>query len=524
MAALVASMLVVTTSIHTPIARSQEDDPPPAEPDPDPGTDDDADAGPLAAVPQDATARKRWLKEGIEKGISERKLLADARVGIVIKDLASEEVLFERDPDGHYNIASNNKIITTAAALTLLGPGFRARTSVVVDRDALREPGIVRGNLYIRGSADPGLGVGALENLAKDIDHLGIHRITGGLVIDDTYFDHKYLPPKYDEQKKSLAHYRAPIGAVSFNRNRVYVIIRPDPSGVGPAIVVTDPPNRYVRVVSEIQTVETGRTRINVSGKTRRTTYELKFTGQIRWNSPVRSYKYRVPDPVQYFGSSFQHILRQRGIKLGRKRIRRDKAPRRHRVLAYHDSAPLAALLRGLGKFSNNYMAEMILKTMGAEGRDDGEPATWKDGLKRVRAWLGDAVGLAPGSYRYDNGSGLFDASELSPRQMISVLETAYRDFRIFPDLSSSLSIAGVDGTLRRRMRKSPARGLVRAKTGTLARVITLSGYAGSDTGRPIAFSVFVNDLPKRKRWSARREARGLADTISDMLTLYARR
>jgi D-alanyl-D-alanine carboxypeptidase/D-alanyl-D-alanine-endopeptidase (penicillin-binding protein 4) len=154
----------------------------------------------------------------------------------------------------------------------------------------------------------------------------------------------------------------------------------------------------------------------------------------------------------------------------------------------------MSVLIRGLGKHSNNYVAEMLLKTIGAEKRSDKtRPASWDDALNAVRRWLVDKIGWEADGFYYGNGSGLYASNRFSPRQIVRLLSVGYRDFRWGPDLVASLSIGGVDGTISRRLSNGPAAGLVRAKTGTLEGVSTLSGYVAIDGRAPLAFSIFVN-------------------------------
>jgi D-alanyl-D-alanine carboxypeptidase/D-alanyl-D-alanine-endopeptidase (penicillin-binding protein 4) len=169
-----------------------------------------------------------------------------------------------------------------------------------------------------------------------------------------------------------------------------------------------------------------------------------------------------------------------------------------------------------MNKASDNYFAETLLKTLGAETRATPGPAAWADGQAALQLYLA-RLGLPPGTYRSDNGSGLFGSTEVSANQMVTVLRSAYHDFRIGPDLMSSLPVGGVDGTLARRWRTSAARGRVRAKTGTLATVSTLCGYVAVDGARPVAFSVLVNDIPP----SQKGPARALADDMPDAIVAY---
>jgi D-alanyl-D-alanine carboxypeptidase/D-alanyl-D-alanine-endopeptidase (penicillin-binding protein 4) len=157
-----------------------------------------------------------------------------------------------------------------------------------------------------------------------------------------------------------------------------------------------------------------------------------------------------------------------------------------------------------------------VLKTIGAETKTNPGPATWADGTTAVRTYLAK-LGLPAAGYRADNGSGLFGASEVSAKQVVTLLRAAYRDFRIGPDLVASLPIGGVDGTLAKRWHGHAARGRVRAKTGTLDKVTTLAGYIGLDGGHQLAFAILVNDIPAGQRPAART----VADDMIDVLLAY---
>jgi len=511
-AALAALLL---GSIDAGSARSQEDDMD------EPGAQEEVRDGGAAAGPAAGASeaeRLAWLSARIEALIAERARLADARVGIAIADLQSGKLLYQRAAEEGFNVASNAKLITSLAALALLGPGFEFRTTVhaeVVDAD-----GTVRGDLFVRGHGDPTLGTDGLTELVDDLAHAGVTAIRGGLVIDESYFDDHRSPPHYDAQPKEQAYFRAPIGAVSLNFNQVGVVVTPSGTGAGPAAVVADPPNDYVKIIGAVETVAEGRTRIRIDSKETKTNLEIHISGQIGADEAPRRYKRRIPDPVQYFGATLRTLLEQRGIRVGKKRVRTGTVPERAPEIVTRTSPPLAEVLRGLGKYSNNYVAEMVLKTIGAEVTAQGtRPATWEDGLGAVRAFLAETVGLKPGSYRYENGSGLYDSNQLSPAQIVRILEAGYRDFRYGPDLTSEMSIAGIDGTLRRRLVENAATGRVRGKTGTLAQVSALSGYAAVDSRRVLAFSICINDFPKKYR--AKRQARSLQDEIAEALILF---
>src|SRR5262249_43093591 len=157
---------------------------------------------------------------------------------------------------------------------------------------------------------------------------------------------------------------------------------------------------------------------------------------------------------------------------------------------------------RETNKSSNNFMAEQLLKTLGAE--KIGRPGTWPKGVQAVGTFL-ESVGIGPGKYRMGNGSGLYDADRFSASQVVDLLRFIYRDFRVAADFVGSLAVAGTDGTIGHRMENSVAERYVRAKTGTLHGVSCLSGYAGAPGHVPLAFSILMNEVPDSATQDARR-------------------
>jgi D-alanyl-D-alanine carboxypeptidase/D-alanyl-D-alanine-endopeptidase (penicillin-binding protein 4) len=197
----------------------------------------------------------------------------------------------------------------------------------------------------------------------------------------------------------------------------------------------------------------------------------------------------RVDDPRAMPGYVFEHLLREHGVKVsGGVHIGGTDEKRR---VAYVGSPPLRTLLHRVGKNSDNFYAEMILKALGGQGA--GHPATSAAGAEQVVDWLRRS-GASLNGVQIINGSGLFDANRVSPQVLTHALRTAWLDPMIGVDFMAQLAIGGVDGTLRSRFRELRYR--VRAKTGTLRSVSALSGYALRRSGPPIAFSMIVEGLP----------------------------
>ncbi|MCA9680499.1 MAG: D-alanyl-D-alanine carboxypeptidase/D-alanyl-D-alanine-endopeptidase, partial [Myxococcales bacterium] len=462
-------------------------------------------------LPGDDDARDGWLVMRLGTLAASRPALRPARVGVAVWDITTGRMLYGKDVDGAYNLASNTKVLTSSVALARLGPDFRWRTSIYVDKWNPRT-GTVEGDVYLRGHGDPTLRSDDLRALVHELAIAGVRAITGQIVVDTSYFDDVTEPPHYDEQPKERAGFRAPIGALSVDYDAITVVVEPDPAG-GAARVRLEPfvGDYVVLRRAEVSTTSIGRSRIYVGSTVKKDHLELSVTGQLRSDGGADWTRRRIDDPVRFAGEVVRDALSTWDIRLGKKKIKTGVVPAKARLMASHDSAPLGEVVRDMNKTSNNFIAETLLKTIGAEAVAAAtppdqvpRPATWADGQAEVRRWLAEEAGLDPATFRVDNGSGLFGSTAVSPAQMVRALDAAWRDFRVGPDLAGSLAVMGVDGTLRSRLTQGEARGRVRAKTGTLAQVSTLSGYVAVDSRRPLAFSVLINDIPSGGRGHAR--------------------
>ncbi len=484
---------------------------------PEPAVDSEEGATGSAAVlvaPADPKTRASWLTERLNQAIAAHPPIAHARIGVAVFDLATGAELFAHEADKGLNLASNTKLLTSTAALATLGGGFRWRTAVYAD-DLDDKTGKVARDLYLRGRGDPVLSANDLAQLAADLEARGVRSIEGQLVVDATYFDNVTEPPHYAEQPNEHAGFRAPIAALGVARSAITVTVIGEPGGPGKVTIEPDAGD-YVRVTkSEVKTITEGRTKIRIDAKSKSDHLAIEVTGQIRVANGSYDTRKRIDDPARFAAKVFETALAAHGIKIG-KRISFATVPVTAKLLAVHDSAALSTVLRAMNKESDNYIAESLLKTLGAESRTTPGPATWADGTTAVATYLGK-LGFAAGSYRADNGSGLFDASSVSPHQLVAILRAAYKDFRVGPDLVSSLPTGGVDGTLARRWKDHPARGRIRAKTGTLDKVVSLAGYIGVDGSHEIAFAIVVNDIPQGQR----NAVRAMADEMVNSLDAY---
>jgi D-alanyl-D-alanine carboxypeptidase/D-alanyl-D-alanine-endopeptidase (penicillin-binding protein 4) len=475
-----------------------------------PDEDEDEGSATHVVAPADGRQRVDWLRDRLAAAIVAHPKLAHAKLGIAVFDLATNQEIYAHDADTGLNLASNTKLLTSTAALATLGGGFRWRTAVYGDK--LDEAtGAIDGDLYVRGRGDPLLSVNDLRGLADDIAARGVRTVSGKLVVDGNYFDAQIEPPHYSEQPNEHAGFRAPVGSFGVARGTVTVIVTAQPGG--PAKIALDPETDELHIRKhEVTTVTTGRTRIRVDAVPGKP-HEIDVTGQIRAADGSFEQRRRLDEPARTAAEILRRELATRGVKIADHAYATGTVPAAAKLLATHDSAPLAMVVREMNKLSDNYVAETVLKTLGAETRSSPGPGTWADGTAAVRGYLG-TIGIPANSYRADNGSGLFGASEVSAHQVLKILAAAYHDYRIGPDLVASLPVGGVDGTLAKRWHGSAARGRVRAKTGTLDKVIALAGYAGVDGAHQLAFVIVANDIPSGQRPAARAMADEMVDSM----------
>ncbi|MFO0633369.1 MAG: D-alanyl-D-alanine carboxypeptidase/D-alanyl-D-alanine-endopeptidase [Nannocystaceae bacterium] len=357
--------------------------------------------------------------------------LAAGQIGVVAVDLESGKTLYRRGADVPLNPASNVKLVTTAAALGLLGPAHRYATRLYHGKDAL-QGAVIEGDLWLRGGGDPALVTEDLDRLAADLRARGIRRIGGGIVVDASHFDRDELPPGFD-QKDELAAYRAPSGAASVNFNTFELRVRPGDTPDAPPFAAIEPPVPEVELEIEAKTAAGHLDRLAVGveydAKAKKTKVLLR--GSIGVDAGSQSYRYPIAEPSRYAGEVLALALKHAGIKLGRSRVKLGKVPDDGVLTGVHHSEPLSVLIRAVNKHSNNFMAEQILKGLSAPGA----PASFAGALVREREFL-DELGVGHDGLRLTNGSGLYDTNRVSAAQLVGMLGAVHHDFRVASDFS----------------------------------------------------------------------------------------
>ncbi|HYD41344.1 MAG TPA: D-alanyl-D-alanine carboxypeptidase/D-alanyl-D-alanine-endopeptidase [Anaeromyxobacter sp.] len=423
------------------------------------------------------------------RALVEGSPLAVARTGILVASVETGEVLYAREADALLNPASNVKLVTSAAALARLGPEYRFSTEFLLAEAPAK--GVVKA-LHVRGRGDPTMVTERLWAIAGELQRLGLRRV-GELVLDDAYFDAERFGPGYDREDTDRA-YSAPSGALSLNFNAVEIAVTPADRAQQRPHVQLEPASPFLEVENRAVTVgRKGRARVIVRTELRNGRERVIVEGRVPVGSRPHVLWRRVDEPALYFGHTLASLLELRGVKVGRVRLAR--APEGARIVHVSQSEALAEIVRRLNKTSNNFVAEQLLRTLGAELR--GGPGTWAKGVEAAEEFLGE-LGIAPGSYVMRNGSGLNDANRFSARQLVTVLRGMWSRSQLQPEFVVSLPVAARDGTIRWRMGGTAAAGRLRAKTGTLDGVVSLAGYVQDGAGRTLAFAVLVNDSPGR--------------------------
>jgi len=387
-----------------------------------------------------------------------------------------------------------------------LGPSFQVWTRL--------EGRIVNGRvarLIVRPSGDPTLGYAMLAGLAENVRLGGVDTVDR-IVIDDGYFDDQILPPAFDQQPKEVASFRAAISAFAVNRNSYIVHIAPGPEVDGPARVGVLSED-YVRIDNRTVTTDAGPPRPRIAHEVTEDGHlAVRVEGAIPARARTLYYRRRVPAPRAYAASLLVRALRRAGVE-GAMSVEHGPVSELEPLLGAVQSPPLSKMLYSVGKWSNNFAAEMLLKVMGAEAETPGTSAR---GASVVREEL-DKRGIDTDGLVMVNGSGLFNGNQVAPQHLTQTLVAAYRDPAIAAEYLAHLAVAGSDGTLESRLEDLPRPRMVRAKTGTLRDVIALSGYVLGEPDHSVAFSFLANGIAGKQA-----EARQLADDIVRALADYA--
>ena len=434
------------------------------------------------------------LKSGIGR-ILERPGFTSALWGIEVRSLGSGKVLFAHNAGKDLKPASALKIVTTAAILDALGPDARIQTTVET-AGRLDGQGRLLGDVYLVGRGDPNLSgrfhegrvTAVLEELAGALAAAGVRRIQGRIVGHEGLFHGERRGDDW-AWDDLVWWYGAEVSALSFNDNCADLDVTPGERAGDPVVVDRQPWSRYYSVSSTAVTSPAGSKKDLTLARDAGANL-IRLSGSVPLGEPVQRLSVALEDPARYAAAVFAEGLESRGIHAtGPVAASSEPLPSGTRVLATHESEPLSEILRAVNKPSQNLHAEMLLRLLGARVKADGSVEA---GHEAVREFLRRS-GVQADGWGLHDGSGLSRTDILTPHDLVSLLVAMSRH-RYGEVFLASLPVAGVDGTLQRRLKGTPAEGRIVAKTGTLRYANALAGYATSRTGgNRLAFAILVN-------------------------------
>ncbi|MED5580342.1 MAG: D-alanyl-D-alanine carboxypeptidase/D-alanyl-D-alanine-endopeptidase [Nitrospinota bacterium] len=427
---------------------------------------------------------KRLLNKSIKRNCKRTK-----KLGFIVQSLTVGDTLYSYLAHRKRIPASNIKLITSLTGLYYLRPEYIFVTDIYSLSPLVS--GVVKGNIFLKGYGDPIFLQENIKELVNKFKLLGVRKIIGNLVVDESFFDKKRFGIGW-KKNKNLRTYKVPSSALSLNFNSVLISVDPGKGRtIGALRVRMDPVSDMLRIKSRIEKdnsiLRSKLTFQRIFAKKRKDVFLIQ--GKVPYKGKIVYKRLPVKNPSFYTAGVFSSLLRENSISLTGG-IKVGLTPKRANLIVRHSSKNLSSVIRLMNKWSNNFISEQILKTLGAELF--GMPGTSKKGLRAITKYL-LSIGIPRKSFEIYDGSGLSRMNRITPYAMVKLLANGYHDHRFSSDFLSSLPIYGIDGTLRKRRRLMKDEYRVRAKTGYLNGVSSLSGYVFSKNGEVLAFSLLIN-------------------------------
>lgn len=461
-----------------------------------------------------------------EKGL-ERKINAilhkykpkGTSVGISIISISKNKPLYKLNSNKTFVVASNMKLFTTATALIYLGPDYEYKTKIYY-RGNISSSGELNGDILIKGSGDPNISgrfyddkVTAIPTLWADkIKEQNIKIITGDIIADDSIFDREFIHESWPKDQLS-EWYCAPVSGLSFNDNCINIIIKANKKPGTLAYVRTEPNTSYVKIINTCK-ITPLKSKHSYSLYRRPLTNQIYVKGHVWSKAQQQEQWITIHNPPLFIATVFKDILENMNIRImGKARVINDSDFNTDHKL--HQLTETTSYLRPAIKVTNKrsqgFYAEQILKTLGAQIKNEG---SFSAGLYVIKDFL-KKLGFSETQYQIADGSGLSKKNKITPKIITKLLYVMYRH-KLSPIFLDSLPIAGIDGTLKNRMKKEPYRSRIKAKTGYVRGTSALSGYVKTLNEEIIAFSILVNKI-KGGSWQAKQ----LQDAICRLLVNY---
>ncbi|RUR13577.1 D-alanyl-D-alanine carboxypeptidase/D-alanyl-D-alanine-endopeptidase [Legionella sp. km772] len=427
------------------------------------------------------------LPNGIDKLIT--KVNPKVNLGAVVIDLTSGETIYRRNADRLYIPASNMKLFSEAAALMALGPDYRFKNQLSTNATQL-ENGILKGNLYVHLSGDPSFSRDDLRHLLASLRDWNITSIQGNIYIVSSLAAVDAYPPGW--LKSDLAYsYGAPIAPLMLDANRLTVTVNPGAQVGAPALVEADDGGGVIAVTNQAST-KASEKGCGV-GFSLNQDNQLVARGCVGLGQWAVQQRLAIKNPLKYAQGVIRSILAKEHIAFNGQ-VELGKSPTGTLQIATQYSRPLSHLMADTLKPSDNLYADSLY--LHAAAKIHGSPLNWNDAQAVVKNFLQQQTGIDLKNATFTDGSGLSRYNLVTPQQTISLLTFLYQRFPMSYEYIAALPISGRDGTLQKRFKTPQQQGFVRAKTGTMTGMNSLSGYLYTTNGHTLAFALFINRLP----------------------------
>ncbi len=418
-------------------------------------------------------------------------LLQYANISLMVKDLSTGKIIDSYNAHNAVIPASTMKVVTTASALELLGPDFRFKTTIEMDGE-ITHNGTLNGNIYIKGGGDPTLGsdkIGNIDFIQKWVEAVrtaGIKKINGKIIACESIYEKQVINPRWTWE--DMGNYYAPgIHSISYLDNTLKVFFNSGKIDSTPEILRIEPVIDGLKFSNYVKSTDTKSDNAYFYGAPY--SYERSVFGEIPANRTEFVVKSDLPHPAVVLLTDFRTALQNAGIiSTENTAVEYSEISNKHIIYA-HLSPTLAEIIKEINVSSNNHFAEYVFKQLSVSDKKQGS----NDGSKAKIEQLWSTKNLSVAElFQYD-GSGLSPTNGVSANFFVSVLEFMKKNSKNGEAFYSSLPVSGTNGTLKNFLENTTLQSKVHAKSGTIARVKSYTGYIELKN-RTLAFAVLVNN------------------------------
>ena len=414
--------------------------------------------------------------------------IPDSAVGVFVQDVSGDRAVVSHGAERTLNPASTMKLVTTFAALELLGPAYTWSTDLYAGGPQQQD--VLMGDLYLRGSGDPKLTVENVWLMLRNLRGRGYREIRGDIVFDRSYYSLAEIDPgRFDDQP--TRPYNTPPDALLLNYKAVTLQFAPDPDN-RTVRIYAEPPLPLVQITNNVVLTDgpcpDWLSRLKIDAQGNGDTARLTIAGSYPRDCGERARSFSLLAHRTYAGALIRSLWGELGGTITGT-SRDGDVPSGARLLYTTKSPHLSEIVRDINKFSNNVMARQLFLTLGAVGA--GAPATTEKSNRVVRQWLSGRGWTFP-ELVMENGSGLSRNERVSARNLGTLLIGAFRSATM-PEFMASLPLVAADGTMRKRLSGAEIAGQAHIKTGSLSGVRSIAGYVLDAQGRRMAVVMIVN-------------------------------